>query len=171
MVSVAKNHNIRASYQAAYKFPTTQNQWIRLDVGNVILLGGLPWVNDFMNVKTRPTFVYNPPVQPVPFTYSELKPESMKSFEFGYKGLINKNLLIDMYAYFGKYTNFLGRIVLVQPTVPNSKPFSIVTNSGNEVKTWLDGTAVSYLVDTLTDNEGLIGLQVHSIGKHLPCQG
>jgi len=36
---------------------------------------------------------------------------------------------------------------------------------GNTIKTWLDGSAVSYLVDTLTANEGLIALQVHSIGK------
>ena len=36
---------------------------------------------------------------------------------------------------------------------------------GNTTKTWLDGSAVSYLVDTLTTNEGLIALQVHSIGK------
>ncbi|HLP36593.1 DUF1080 domain-containing protein [Lacibacter sp.] len=36
---------------------------------------------------------------------------------------------------------------------------------GNTTKTWLDGVPVSYLVDTLTENEGIIGLQVHSIGK------
>jgi len=144
LLSVAKDHNIRASYQTAYKFPTTQQQWIRLDVGNVILLGGLPWVNDYMNVKTTPTFIYNPPTQPIPFTYQELKPESMRSFEFGYKGLVNKKLLVDMYAYVGKYDNFLGRIVLIQPTVPNSKPFSIVTNSGNEVKTWGAGIGFDY---------------------------
>ncbi|MCU7549238.1 DUF1080 domain-containing protein [Chitinophagaceae bacterium LB-8] len=36
---------------------------------------------------------------------------------------------------------------------------------GNTVKTWLDGNAVSYLVDTITANQGLIGLQVHAIGK------
>jgi outer membrane receptor protein involved in Fe transport len=143
LLSIAKGHNLRASYQTAYKFPTTQQQWIRLDVGNVILLGGLPWVNDFINVKARPTYVYNPP-SVTPFTYQELKPESMRSFEVGYKGLVNKKLLIDAYAYFGKYTNFLGRIVLIQPTVPNSKPFSIVTNSGNEVKTWGAGIGFDY---------------------------
>jgi Domain of Unknown Function (DUF1080) len=36
---------------------------------------------------------------------------------------------------------------------------------GNTIKTWLDGSAVSYVVDTLTANQGLIALQVHSIGK------
>ena len=142
LISIADVHNIRLSYQTAYKFPTTQQQWIRLDVGNVILLGGLPWVNEYMSAKSRPTFVYGP--TPVPFTYKELKPESMSSFEVGYKGLLNKKLLIDMYAYFGKYTDFLGRIVLVQPTIPNSKPFSIVTNSETEVKTWGAGIGFDY---------------------------
>ena len=144
LVSVAEGHNLRFSYQTAYKFPTTLQQWIRLDVGNVILLGGMPWVNDYMNTKARPTYIYNPPIQPIPFTYKELKPESMRSFEAGYKGYINKKLLIDMYAYFGKYTNFLGRIVLIQPSVPTAKPFSIVTNSDTEVKTWGAGVGFDY---------------------------
>ncbi|MES2775086.1 MAG: DUF1080 domain-containing protein [Bacteroidota bacterium] len=36
---------------------------------------------------------------------------------------------------------------------------------GNTVKTWLDGAPVAYLVDSLTANEGILGLQVHSIGS------
>lgn len=36
---------------------------------------------------------------------------------------------------------------------------------GNTVKTWLDGTPVSYLADSITSNEGILALQVHSIGK------
>lgn len=35
--------------------------------------------------------------------------------------------------------------------------------TGNTIKTWLDGIAIAYVVDTITSNEGLIGLQVHSI--------
>jgi outer membrane receptor protein involved in Fe transport len=145
VLSVAKNHNLRASYQTAYKFPTTQQQWIRLNVGNVTLLGGMPWVNDFMNVKTHPTFIY--PSNPMtPYVYKEMKPESMRSFEVGYKGLINKKLLIDMYAYFGKYTNFLGRIVLLQPS-NNNKLYSVVTNSETEVKTWGAGIGFDYKME------------------------
>jgi hypothetical protein len=33
---------------------------------------------------------------------------------------------------------------LIQPTVPNAKPFSIVTNSGKEVKTWGAGIGFDY---------------------------
>ena len=36
---------------------------------------------------------------------------------------------------------------------------------GNTVKTWLDGNPVSYLADSITSNEGIPALQVHSIGK------
>lgn len=35
---------------------------------------------------------------------------------------------------------------------------------GHEMKTWLNGTPVAYLVDTV-DNKGFIGLQVHAVGK------
>ena len=36
---------------------------------------------------------------------------------------------------------------------------------GNTIKTWLDGVAVAYVVDTIMKNEGLIALQVHSISR------
>ncbi len=36
---------------------------------------------------------------------------------------------------------------------------------GNSIRTWLDGKAIAYVVDTLKTNEGLIGLQVHSISN------
>jgi outer membrane receptor protein involved in Fe transport len=159
LIKIAKDQNLRVSYQTAYKFPTTQQQWIRLDVGNVMLLGGLPWVNDYIKAKEVPTYVYNPPAPPTPYEYKELKPESIRSFEVGYKGVIKDKLLIDMYAYFGKYTDFLGRIVVVQPTTTN-KPFSIVVNSGNEVNTWGAGLGLDYKMarnyflffNTYTDN-------------------
>ena len=143
LIKIADGHNIRLSYQTAYKFPTTQQQWIRLDVGNVILLGGLPWINNYMNSKTNPTYVYSPPATPAPFVYKDLKPESMRSFEIGYKSIINKKLLLDMYSYFGKYTDFLGRIVLIQPTT-NNKAYSVVVNSGNKVNTWGAGLGFDY---------------------------
>lgn len=36
---------------------------------------------------------------------------------------------------------------------------------GQKVKTWLDDQPVSFLVDTLSANQGIIALQVHAIGK------
>jgi len=36
---------------------------------------------------------------------------------------------------------------------------------GNTIKTWLDDKPMSYVIDTLTNNEGIIALQVHAIGN------
>ncbi|MFC4210087.1 DUF1080 domain-containing protein [Pedobacter lithocola] len=41
---------------------------------------------------------------------------------------------------------------------------------GNELKTWVNGTSVSYVIDTL-DQSGFIGLQVHGIGNILENDG
>lgn len=41
---------------------------------------------------------------------------------------------------------------------------------GNETKTWVNGTPVSYVIDTL-DKSGFIGLQVHGIGSNIENDG
>ena len=47
--------------------------------------------------------------------FGTYKPESMNSYEIGYKGLVMDNrLLIDAYGYYGEYTNLLTRINVVQ---------------------------------------------------------
>lgn len=144
LIKVAEGNNIRLSYQTAYKFPTTQQQWIKLNVGDAILLGGLPWILTTLDQKQNPTFVYNTSNgQTTPWVYKRMKPESMRSFEIGYKSYIDKKLLIDAYAYFGRYTDFLGRIVLIQPT-RTSTPWSIVTNSDTKVNTWGAGISFDY---------------------------
>jgi outer membrane receptor protein involved in Fe transport len=77
-----------------------------------------------------------------PYTYKEFKPETMKSFEIGYKGLIKNKLLVDAYTYFGKYEAFLGRIGLYQPAT--GQAYSIVVNSTNKVKTHGYGLGMDY---------------------------
>jgi outer membrane receptor protein involved in Fe transport len=50
LIKLSKDHNLRLSYQTAYRFPGNLAQWIRLSVGgDYLLLGGLPWVMDYMH--------------------------------------------------------------------------------------------------------------------------
>ncbi|MBN3519165.1 TonB-dependent receptor [Algoriphagus lutimaris] len=49
-----------------------------------------------------------------PYEIKEFKPERVKSFEVGYKGIWGNNLLVDAYAYFNRFENFNGLQVLVQ---------------------------------------------------------
>ena len=139
LIKLAKDNYLRISYQTAYRFPSTQQNFIRLNVGDYTLLGGLPWVLDFMQVAKYPVFDIN---TNAPFVYKQFKPESSRSFEVGYKGLINKKLLIDVYGYLGKYQDFLGRIGLYQPAT--GKVFSIVVNSSNAVNTSGFGLGLDY---------------------------
>jgi outer membrane receptor protein involved in Fe transport len=86
--------------------------------------------------------------------FGDYKPETMKSFEVGYKGLFNNKFLVDMYAYFGRYENFLGRQIVVQslsasPTAPFLGPnrvLSIAVNSKDNVRTYGYGVSFDWLL-------------------------
>jgi outer membrane receptor protein involved in Fe transport len=144
LISVAKNQNLRLSYQTAYRFPTTQQKYIRLNVGDYTLLGGLPWVVELMEKAKGPVFELDANGVPSsnPYVYKEFKPESMQSFEIGYKGLIGENFLVDLYGYLGHYQDFLGRNALYQPVT--GEVFSTVVNSRTKVKTHGFGVGFDY---------------------------
>ncbi len=140
---VAKDNYLRTSFQTAYKFPSTQQKYIKLNVGDYELLGGLPWVMEYMQTKSSPVVeLINGVPAPTPYVYKELKPEIMKSFEVGYKGLIANKLMVDAYGYWGEYKDFLGRNVLFQPGT--GKIFSTVVNSTTKVKTHGFGVGMDY---------------------------
>jgi outer membrane receptor protein involved in Fe transport len=141
LIKVAENSNIRLSYQTAYRFPTTQQQFIKLQVGtNVFLLGGLPWIQEYTNPKGGPSYIV-PSMEA--YHYKEFKPETSNSYEIGYKGLIAKKILIDVYGYLSHYRDFLGRMAVYEPGAQNY--YSIVVNSDNKVKTDGYGLGMNYL--------------------------
>jgi len=143
LVKLAKDQNLRFSYQNAYRFASTQQKYIHLDVGSYTLLGGLPWIMDSMNVKSNPVVDAK---TGSPFVYQELKPEKMRSFELGYKAFFSRDskhgLLLDVYGYLGSYRDFLGRNILYQPG--SKKVYSTVLNSSTEVKTYGYGLGLDY---------------------------
>ncbi len=164
LIKVAENNNIRLSYQSAYRFPSTQQQWINLNIGsNTRLLGGVKDFRTFYELTTKPTFLLSAlPNVTTPYQFADFKPESVNTFEVGYKGLVLKDkLLIDAYGYYGQYQDFITRTLLIQPTsgdvndvltalankVPVSnvgKIFSIPVNSSSKVKTFGFGIGVDY---------------------------
>ncbi len=140
VVKLAEDHNIRLSYQTAYRFPSTQQQYINLEIGGgQFLVGGLPWIQKAMlpggrpgpNLGTQPVYRLNNDIQVIGnYQPRELKPESVSSYEIGYKGLIAKKLLIDVYYYAGEYENFIGRTLLAKPVSPTQNQiYSIVENA------------------------------------------
>ncbi len=160
VVKVAKDHNIRLSYQQAYRFPSTQNQWINLNTGQVTLLGGLPQLRDYYQFNTNPAYTAASYVNfratggtnqalLVKQQFDEFKPETTTAYEVGYKGLINGKVLIDVYGYMASYDNFIGSTNVAQfdPT-PGRPPriFSVSTNSVAKVDVKGYGISVDYLL-------------------------
>jgi len=146
VLKVAENHNIRASYQTAYRFPTTQNQWINLRIGGgTLLIGGLPDLRKFYHFDTNPPVSLEDPTKVAVF--SEYKPETMHSFEGGYKGLFGKKVFVDIYGYFGEYENFLGRRIVIQnPGTAQQQNYSVAVNSSSTVKTYGFGGSIDWLL-------------------------
>ncbi len=157
LFKVKENNNIRLSYQTAYRFPSNQQQFISLVVGsNVRLIGGDPSFRSFFNFAGRPIYDFDALRQGniVAYTPQDLKPESLSSFEAGYKGLmLEGKLLIDVYGYYGTYKDFLGRKVTVQKIgngsialsdTLNGYRYSIPVNSTDKVKTYGFGLSVDY---------------------------
>lgn len=155
VVKPAKDHNIRLSYQTAYRFPSTQQQWIDLQVGVGRLIGANKTLWQKYDLLDNPG--YTPDVLTRPGTapqvnYKEVKPESVTSFEGGYKALIDKRLLLDFYGYYGTYQDFISRRDVVQfpnrtpdPTAPY-KGFSIVVNAPEKVNIYGWGGSAEYLL-------------------------
>jgi outer membrane receptor protein involved in Fe transport len=167
VVTVAKDNNLRLSYQTAYRFPSTQNQWINLVIGGGIrLIGGLPQLRNFYNFEGNPVYTVesvqafgasaaagtpNPALlkqQP----FGEYKPESATSYEVGYKTLIGGKLLLDAYAYYTRYENFIGRKTALQSSNGNitglssPKIYSVSVNSTEKVNTQGWGLSAEYLL-------------------------
>ena len=156
LVKLAENNNLRLSYQTAYRFPSNQSQWINLQVGATRLVGSNPSFATYLNYAGNPLYTTTSVTagSPQKFTPNEAKPESVTSFEGGYKGLLMQNkLLIDMYGYFGQYQDFLGRVNTLQTITGNPaditnpskrRNISVPVNTTDKVKTYGFGLGIDY---------------------------
>ncbi|MBK8519956.1 MAG: TonB-dependent receptor [Chitinophagaceae bacterium] len=156
LIKIKENNNFRVSYQTAYRFPSNQQQFINLGIGsNVFLIGGNPGFREYYNFAAKPVYDFDAlrAGSITAFNPTNLKPESLSSFEAGFKGLMMQNkLLVDVYGYYGTYKDFLGRKVTVQSAgaaialsdTLNGRRLSIPVNSTDKVKTYGFGLSIDY---------------------------
>ncbi|MFT6136182.1 MAG: outer membrane receptor protein involved in Fe transport [Cyclobacteriaceae bacterium] len=186
--SVAKDHNIRVSYQTGFRVPTTQGQYIDLDVISSRLLGGLPefyekylpnpgenfyydqgsvlaYRNNFFSTGTFDTSILE---QYGDGDFESVKPERVKSFEVGYKSLINNKLLIDAVYYHSTYTDFItqiGVVVGADNGTGSVNPASLVSSSSSNTY-----SIYTNLNQQVTTQGAAIGLD-YEIGKGYSVSG
>ena len=124
VATVADNQNIRASYQTGFRNPTTQGQYIDLNVITARLLGGLPQFATKYDITTN-SYTYgsveeftntvlsgapNPTVLVPYLEHDPVKPEQIQAFEVGYKGLLGNKLFVDLAYYYNIYDDFITQI-------------------------------------------------------------
>jgi outer membrane receptor protein involved in Fe transport len=171
LIRVAKDNNIRLSYQSAYRFPSTQDQWINLNTPGSRLIGGLPSFNTYFGFDQAPAYTaesivayrnggFNPALLQKA-TFTGLKPESVNSYELGYRGLLSKRFLLDAYLYYSQYQDFIARVAVGRGQSASTNPlvsftelaspftttnYSFVTNTSQNVNAFGWGISGEYQV-------------------------
>ena len=137
--SPGEQHHFRASYQTGFRNPTIGDQYIKLNVGPIIILGGAPvnsqGLNAYENSFTAasvgafasafgaqvaqgvpfPTAVANNKDKLVKSNVPYIQPEQVQSFEIGYKGFFGQKILFDLNYYLSQYQDFLINTVVIRP--------------------------------------------------------
>ena len=140
--SPKENQHFRLSYQTGFRNPTISDQYIKLNAGPIIVLGGAPVnskdtkeANAYSNSYTIasvsafggafgkevasgvpfPQAVANNKDKLVKSNVAYIKPEQVQSFEVGYKGLLTDKLLFDINYYNSQYKDFLINTVVMAP--------------------------------------------------------
>ena len=176
--TIAKNHNLRASFQTGFRNPTTQGQYISLDIISARLLGGLPSFYEFydltktsssgqrlaftggsVNAFRNYVFNGNDPFDPAAtslldpvITYDPVKPEKVKSLEFGYKSLIQNKLLVDAVFYYNIYTDFITQIRVVTASELTQQDADDVNNAMGSVIYSEGDPAYNSILNGTSDN-------------------
>jgi outer membrane receptor protein involved in Fe transport len=129
-----RNHNIRIYYQTAFRNPTMQGQYIDLDLGAFRYIGGLKAFDEKYNLilydqeghilqnnytlaSVQEFLRTGDSTRLIRANLKPLQPEGVQMAEIGYKVLIQKKLLIDLVAYYGRYKNFIGTLPIVGPSL------------------------------------------------------
>ncbi|MEQ9090696.1 MAG: TonB-dependent receptor [Balneola sp.] len=135
LYTFADRHNFRASYQNGFRMPTTQDQFIKLDVVTRLLIGSNQDLVDRYRFETNTVYTaqsvgaaqaeFNQNgddaaaralLEAVEF--EDFKTEKISTYEVGYKGFVTDRLLVDAYYYYSQYTDFIAEIQFVQG-IPN----------------------------------------------------
>jgi len=154
--TVAPKSNIRLSYQTAYRFPSSQQQFIDIDLITYKLIGADQSFNSIYHFNVNPLY-YRDSLQKgviAKYDFNQLKPESISSFEAGYRGLLlDDKLLVDVYGYYGKFKDFISRRIVVQSKTEapisladtiEGQIYSVPVNSDGKITTYGFGIGLDY---------------------------
>jgi iron complex outermembrane receptor protein len=171
---LAENNNLRASFQTGFRNPDTQAQFIYFPSSSGTLLGSTEANAGRYGVHNGGAYTqasYNAfrasggtldATTGVPSGGNSallikadvpyVQPEQLNAFELGYKGIIGKNVMLDVNYYFSQYKDFIGgQIVAIDHSTTHQgnqvnagSLYSLYTNSANEVLSQGVGIGLTY---------------------------
>lgn len=107
-----QNNTFRLSFGSAIRNPTLQDQYLFYNVGRAILIGNLNGVDSLINVDSYRDYLNSPNFDREILEYFDtdpVRPEQVRSIEFGYKGtLFDNKVFVDASYYYSWYRWFLG---------------------------------------------------------------
>jgi outer membrane receptor protein involved in Fe transport len=153
LLDLTEDQNLRVSFQTGFRNPSSQDQYIGLDVSSAVLMGSSPdnverFLMDLLGNDGQTYSVSGNQVFTNSYSLSSVQsgapalaslknvvPEQVNSFEFGYR-LNRQSVSIDLNGYFSKYTDFIaGQNVVVpldgQPSSLGTGLFRIFQVDGN----------------------------------------
>ncbi|OWP84716.1 hypothetical protein BWK59_03860 [Flavobacterium davisii] len=135
-----KQYNFRASYQTGFRNPTTQDQYIGLNIGPLVLIGSAPdnldRYSETIKLNANPGFatvtgrdaytrsftatsvtVFRQSLNPADLKVADVslvKSERVQAFEVGYRSIF-KEISFDLNAYYNIYNDFISSSNVVTP--------------------------------------------------------
>ena len=129
-------NTFRVSLSSAIRNPTLADQYLYYQVGRATLLGNLNGYDSLVTLESLFTGLnYQNPDTLEYFNVAAVKPEEVKTIEFGYRTTLFKKLFLDMNAYYSSYTNFIGYKFGADVSVAQGSPLPIFLNDIYRVAT------------------------------------
>lgn len=186
-----RNHSIRAAYQYGFRNPTLQNQYIKLDLGRLLLLGNINGYTSLIGLTQFQEFgaqmaMGNTDTTLIPKT--DIKPlvqEQVSSIEFGYRGQV-KSFSFQANFYYNWYKNFIGSYrgfmaqnadnlstmqIVGEIVGGNARLIQVPVNYDDVVNTYGGSVGVSYRYSykmLLSANYSYAGINVPETSTYLP---
>lgn len=148
------NNFLRLSFSSAIRNPTLTDQYLEFNVGRAILRGNLNGVQDLITLESFDDYRSNLDLTRLErFDIDPIKPESVKSFELGYRTTLFERLFVDASYYISQYTDFIGYNIGLDAQFTSSglpsfiQAYRYSANSENQVRTQGFSAGLNYYIN------------------------
>ncbi len=163
VVTTLGNHNFRLTGQSAFRAPALTDQYQYLNRGRDIVAGNVDGFGNCYTQSSIDAYYANnfDSTLLMPTVVPAVKPEQVKSLEFGYNGIFMEKLYVDFSAYYSRYSDFIAYKSVGRPgtgeagqqsgidaiKAGNYQKFSVATNVNQDVNTYGASIGLSYYLN------------------------